>query len=53
MDSESGSALNMSEDECLEDNTVDTSFASSHLNPSPQQGEFSLPTNYASFAFDL
>nr|XP_040032429.1 protein NO VEIN isoform X2 [Gasterosteus aculeatus aculeatus] len=39
MDSESGSALNMSEDECLEDNTVDTSFASSHLNPSPQQGE--------------
>ncbi|KAM8836563.1 uncharacterized protein AB9W97_002193 isoform 1-T8 [Spinachia spinachia] len=30
-----GSALNMSKDECLEDNTVD-SFASFHLNPSKQ-----------------
>lgn len=39
VDSESSSlsALNMSEDEYLEDNIMDTSFASSQLNHSPQQ----------------
>lgn len=40
-DSESGSlsALNMSEDEYLEDNVMDNSFASSTLNQSTQQGD--------------
>ncbi|XP_073345224.1 uncharacterized protein [Pagrus major] len=39
IDSESSSlsALNMSEDEYLEDNVMDSSFASSHLNQSLQQ----------------
>lgn len=41
IDSESSSlsALNMSEDEYLEDNIMDNSFASSHLNHSLQQGD--------------
>lgn len=40
IDSESSSlsALNMSEDEYLEDNIMDHSFASSHLSQSVQQG---------------
>lgn len=42
IDSESSSlsALNMSEDEYLEENMMDNSFASAHLNQSPQQGDW-------------
>lgn len=46
IDSESNSlsALNMSEDEYLEDNIMDNTFASSNLNQSLQQGTFSFQT---------
>lgn len=52
IDSESSSlsALNTSEDEYLDDNIMDNSFASSQLNQSLQQGRSSIQPHSYSFA---